>query len=219
MGVEQTGRAGVMNCGAQWTGSSGARRRLESLGSEEADMDTRSGQTGTGAALLVIDLQRGLFRRPTPVHEEDTLLRIISGLVSAARAAGAPVVFVRHSNKMLVAGTESWELHPDVRPRDDDLLLDKTHGDAFQDTELDALLNARSVGTVFVTGLVTEGCVRATCLGGLERGYRVVLVSDAHSSFHRDAARRIRDWNETLAAQLDGVIPASKVDLAAERTS
>ena len=156
------------------------------FGAEEASVDTRPGQSGAGAALLVIDLQRGLFDRPTPVHEKESLLGNISELVSAARAAGTLVVFVRHSNKMLVAGTESWELHPVVHPHEDDLLLDKTHGDAFQDTELDRLLKAQSVGTVFVTGLVTEGCVRATCLGGLKRGYQVVLVSDAHSSFHRD---------------------------------
>jgi len=81
---------------------------------------------------------------------------------------GTLVAFVRHSNKMLVAGTEAWELHPVVQPHENDLLLDKTHGDAFQDTKLDALLKARSVGTVFVTGLVTEGCVRATCLDGLK---------------------------------------------------
>lgn len=172
-----------------------------------------------GAALLVIDLQQGLFQRPTPVYEEESLLRNISGLVSAARAAGAPVVFVRHSNKMLVAGTETWKLHPDMRPCEDDLLVDKTQGDAFQDTELDALLKARSVGTVYVTGLVTEGCVRATCLGGLKRGYRVVLVSDAHSSFHRDAANRIREWNDTLSARLDGVLVASEIDFTAHGTS
>lgn len=123
-------------------------------------MSTRPEQPGAGAALLVIDLQRGLFQRPTPVYEEESLLRNISGLVSAARAAGIPVVFVRHSNKMLVAGTENWELHPDVLPREGDLLVDKTQGDALQDTELDALLKARCVGTVYVTGLVTEGCAR-----------------------------------------------------------
>ena len=182
-------------------------------------MSTRPEQPGAGAALLVIDLQRGLFQRPTPVYEEESLLRNISGLVSAARAAGIPVVFVRNSNKMLVAGTENWELHPDVLPREVDLLVDKTQGDALQDTELDALLKARCVGTVYVTGLVTEGCARATCLGALKRGYHVALVSDAHSSFHRDAANRIRNWNETLSAQLDRVIPASEIDFTARRTS
>lgn len=182
-------------------------------------MKTSLKRPATGAALLVIDLQRGLFRRPTPVYEEAPLLRNISGLVAAAHAAGIPVVFFRHSNKMLPAGAEPWELHPGLQPRDDDLLLDKTHGDAFEATDLDALLRERSVGTIYVTGLVSEGCVRATCLGGVRRGYRVFLVSDAHSSYHRDAARRVREWNEKLAAELDGVMPASEIDFAGQGTA
>lgn len=174
---------------------------------------------GTGAALLVIDLQRGLFARPTPVYAEEALLRNIAALASAARTVGVPVVFLRHSNKLLVPGTTAWELHPNVRPEAGDLLVDKTHGDAFEATTLDALLRERAVGTLYVTGLVTEGCVRATCLGGLKRGYAVVLVADAHSSFHREAASRVWEWNQKLAAQLTGVVPASEVDFANARKS
>lgn len=175
--------------------------------------------TGAGAALLVIDVQLGLFQRPNPVYAADSLLRNISRLVSDAHAQGVPVVFVQHSNKMLVTGTASWQLHPDLNPRDGDLRLDKTHGDAFEATDLDAMLRERSVGTVYVAGLVSEGCIRATCLGGVKRGYRVMLISDAHSSFHRDAANRVRELNDRLASEVDGVIPADQVDFASQQAS
>lgn len=168
----------------------------------------------TGTALLVIDLQRGLFQRPTPVYEEELLLGNIIALAAAARSAGVPVVFLRHSNKMLVTDTESWELHGAVQPHPGDVVVDKTQGDAFEGTGLDALLKGRSVDTVYVTGLVSEGCVRATCLGALKRGYHVVLVSDAHSSFHREAAKRIREWNEKLESQVDSVVSTGEVDFA-----
>ena len=182
-------------------------------------MGASQGQPVARAALLVIDLQRGLFQRPTPVCEQDALLRNISGLVAAAHAAAVPVVFVQHSNKMLVTDTESWELHPSMEPRDGDLRLHKTQGDAFEATGLDSLLRERSVDTVYVTGLVSEGCVRATCLGAAKRGYRVVLVSDAHSSFRRDAAQRVAEWNDKLAAELDAVVPASEVSFDGQGTS
>lgn len=182
---------------------------------EGAGVKTQQAHAGRGAALLVIDVQRGLFRQSTPVYEAAAFLCNLTGLVAAAHASGIPVVFVRHSNKWLVRHTEPWELHPALQPGANDLLLDKTHGDAFQATELDALLRARSAGTVYVSGLVTEGCVRATCLGALKRGYRVVLVADAHSSFHRDAANRIRYWNAWLAGKVAAVIPAGEVDFAA----
>lgn len=186
-------------------------------GPESTGETMQQEHSGPGAALLVIDLQRGLFDRPTHVHDEDSLLRNISGLVSAAHAAEIPVVFFRHSNKMLVRHTEPWELHPGIQPGENDRVLDKTHGDAFEDTELDSLLRERSIDTVYVTGLVTEGCVRTTCLGALKRGYHVILVSDAHSSFHHDAANRIRHWNKMLAGKLDGVVPAGRIDFVHEK--
>ncbi len=173
-------------------------------------------------ALLVVDVQQALFERPTPIHRADELLDTLSDLVERAHAAGALVVYIRHGNKLLQPGSSGWQLHPRLQPAGeptgepvgDDLVIDKTHGDAFQDTSLDAKLKARSITNVVVTGLVTHGCVRATCLGGSNRGYDVVLVADGHSSYHRQAARLIKEWNETLAASLAFVLPAAEIDFA-----
>jgi nicotinamidase-related amidase len=57
------------------------------------------------------------------------------------------------------------------------------------------------VTRVVVTGLVTHGCVRVTSLGAKEAGYEVTLVGDAHSSYHKQAAEVIAEWNQKLAAQ------------------
>jgi nicotinamidase-related amidase len=35
---------------------------------------------------------------------------------------------------------------------------------------------------VILTGLVTHGCVKATCEGALALGYAAVLAADGHSS-------------------------------------
>jgi nicotinamidase-related amidase len=43
--------------------------------------------------------------------------------------------------------------------------------------------------------------VRATSLGALGHGYRVVLVSDAHSSFSKEAPKIIKKWNQTIGEQ------------------
>ena len=63
-------------------------------------------------ALLIVDVQRGLFRRPTPVYRADELLANINMLVDRAHRAAAPVFYVQHSGKTLLPiGTAS------VRPR------------------------------------------------------------------------------------------------------
>ena len=50
-----------------------------------------------------------------------------------------------------------------------------------------------------ITGLVTHGCVKATCIGAKRQGYEVVLVKDGHSSFSKQAAKLRAEWNEKLS--------------------
>ena len=153
-------------------------------------------------ALLVIDVQRGLFSRSTPIYQAQTLLQKINALIEKFRGAHALRVFIQHSNdKLLVKNTESWRFHPDLRVADDDIVIHKLHGDAFEETELKQVLEGRGIETLVITGLVTHGCVKATCLGALELGYRVVMAQDAHSSYSKDAARLIEEWNRKLGEQ------------------
>mgnify|MGYP000902544046 CR=1 FL=1 len=79
--------------------------------------------------------------------------------------------------------------------------MDKEHGDAFDGTGLAALLRERGVEEILVCGLVSHGCVRATCLGGLAAGFRVTLLKDGHSTWTRDAQARIRNTEKELAAR------------------
>ena len=64
-------------------------------------------------ALLVIDVQQGLFARSTPIYHADDLLKNIGTLVDRAHRAGAPAFYVQHSSeKILVEGSDEWQLHP-----------------------------------------------------------------------------------------------------------
>jgi nicotinamidase-related amidase len=151
-------------------------------------------------ALLIIDVQRGLFNRPTPIYRADRLLKNIQTLVDHSHEKCIPVFYIQHENKsMLAKGTEAWELHPQMHPESGDGLIHKRHGSAFQETDLEKELIAREVGKIIVTGLVTQGCVRATCLNALELGYKVLLVEDAHSNYSKDAERIIEEWHNKLS--------------------
>jgi nicotinamidase-related amidase len=150
-------------------------------------------------ALLVIDVQQGLFRKSTKLYKADELLATINDLVERAHAARAPVLYVLHSSeKVLSWGSEDWQLHPALHATEADCIIHKLKGNAFEETELDAELASRGVGAVVVTGLVTHGCVQRTCIGAHNLGYRVVLVADGHSSYSKDASKLIEEWNEKL---------------------
>ena len=154
-------------------------------------------------ALLIIDVQQGLFSKSTPIYKADEFLKNIRRLVDRAHRAGAPVFYVQHSDKRaLVKGSDDWQLHPDLHPLDTDHIVHKQHGNAFEDTNLGQELKARSIGCLVVTGLVTHGCVRATCLGAKELGYRVILAEDGHSNFSKQAAKLIKEWNQKLSEKM-----------------
>lgn len=130
-------------------------------------------------ALLVIDVQRGVVAQ---AHDRDTVVANIDSLVDRARAAGTPVVWVQHNSEELPSGSEAWEIVPELDPGDGEPIVQKTYGDSFEDTELEATLAERGVGRLLVTGAQTDACVRSTLHGALVRGYDTVLVGDAHTT-------------------------------------
>ena len=153
-----------------------------------------------GTALLVIDVQQGLFQRSTPIHQADQVLANINALIGRARRANVPVIFIQHSGEdSLRYGSAEWQLHPAIQPLPGEPIIHKLEGNAFLGTSLGPELEKRQITSLTVCGLVTHGCVKATTLGALDAGYQVLLVSDAHSNFSKDAPKLVKKWNQILS--------------------
>lgn len=58
-------------------------------------------------------------------------------------------------------------------------VVDKATYSAFATPDLARLLHAQGVDTLIVTGAETDVCVLATVLGAVDRGFRVIVVTDA----------------------------------------
>jgi nicotinamidase-related amidase len=130
-------------------------------------------------ALLVIDVQKGVVAG-APRREE--VIANIDTLVGAARAQDVPVIWVQHSDDDLEHGSEDWEYVEELVRLDTEPLVHKHYQDSFEATELEAVLAARGVGRVVVTGAQTDVCIRSTLHGAFVRGYDVTLVADAHTA-------------------------------------
>ena len=166
-------------------------------------------------ALLVIDVQQALFQRSTPIFNAGELLENIRALVEKARRANTPVVWVQHQNdRMLAEGTDGWKLHPRLQPLTDELHIHKQHGSAFEKTILKHELEQRGIRTLVASGLVTQGCVKATCLAGKALGYRVILAEDAHSNYHKQADNVIAEWHQNLSEAGIELRATSQIDFA-----
>lgn len=140
-------------------------------------MSTLPGRTRT--ALIVIDVQTGVVAR---AWERDAVVRNISDLVTRARAAGAPVVWVQHEDGDLKAGTDPWRIVSELVPAEGEPVIAKRYPDAFEETGLEAALAEAGVGSVVICGAQTDFCIRSGLHGALVRGYDTLLVSDAHTT-------------------------------------
>ena len=141
-------------------------------------------QDRPNTALVVIDVQKGVVKA---AHERETVVANISTLVDKARREQVPVVWVQHSDEGLARGSDDWRIVPELAPGDAEPLVEKNYGDAFEGTNLEAVLSGLGVGRLVVVGAQTDACVRSTLHGAFVRGYDATLVSDAHTTDDRSA--------------------------------
>lgn len=151
------------------------------------------------AALVVIDLQKGIVSLPT-VHPIGEIIGRTTRLARAFRERGLPVVLVNVTGaapgrteagpRNLSSFPPDWtELVPELEQHPGDHIVSKQRVGAFIGTSLDETLRQRGVTQVFVTGVATSGGVESTVRSAYDYGYSVVVVVDAMTDRDADAHR------------------------------
>jgi nicotinamidase-related amidase len=167
---------------------------------------------GRRPMLVNVDLQKSYTlpeEYPTAYETDPKQLDYVNDLAAAARARQLPVVwtyvaYMESGEDCGVWGTRSdtpdslQNIKADSRrsqfddrlrvDRVNDIIINKRMASAFHETNLQSLLIWHRCDTVVVTGGSTSGCVRATVVDSLSRGYRTIVpeecVSDRHESPH-----------------------------------
>jgi nicotinamidase-related amidase len=169
-------------------------------------------------ALIIIDVQKGLFEKAAPVYNAESLIDNLCMLIDCAHQANVPVFFLQHANEKIkmAQGSDAWRLHPRLQTVETDHIIPKHHSSAFEETALAKELETLEVQRLVVTGLVTHGCVQATCLDAHKRGYQVILVKDGHSSYSKQAKELIEEWNQKLSQGIVELKEAREIDYIGE---
>ena len=144
----------------------------------------KSLEHGDHKALLVIDMQVGIV---ADAWNLDQVVVNITRMIGEMRGQGVPIVWVRHSDEDLEAGSDAWQIIPTLIPSGSEPVVEKHHGDAFEDTALELVLDHLGISHVVICGAETDACVLSTLFGAFVRGYDVTLVSDAHTTADRTA--------------------------------
>ena len=74
----------------------------------------------------------------------------------------------------------------EIYPQPGDIIIEKYGYGAFHETNLDSILQAHHIESLFVIGTVTQICVEETAREAFHHGYCTTVVSDAVSSFAPD---------------------------------
>jgi len=159
-------------------------------------------------AVVVIDVQVGVFEtEPGPLNKKDVLARI-NQVTTAARVAGAPIVFLQHDGspeeQWLTPFTDDWMLHPLLSVSSADRVFRKKTCDGFYETELESYLRGKGVETIIVMGYATDFCVDTTIRCAASRRFSVIAVTDAHTTKDRPVleAEQVRAHHEWVWSNL-----------------
>ena len=128
---------------------------------------------------------------------KNTIVPNTQRLLQHFRAIGAPVIYVtygaelpdcsdvpKHIRKLVIAtnnkaGEIEHEIVDELKPRPDEPVLNKVTMGAFASTGIDTLLKAKGIKEIVCTGVSTNNCVGMTAMEASDRGYSVVIASDA----------------------------------------
>jgi nicotinamidase-related amidase len=174
------------------------------------------------AALVIIDMQVGLFTPETSRYDAEHVVSRINAVAKAVRKCGGMVVFIQHESPKGYAfepGAEGWHILPSMEREPQDVVIHKTACDSFYNTELATVLERRGIRRLLVTGCATDFCVDTTVRAAMSRDYEIVVVADGHTTADRPhvSARLLIQhhnwlWRELIHPKIKiEVLPAEKL--------
>ena len=159
-------------------------------------------------ALLLIDFQRDFLaaegRMSLGAKQAENLIVLANGLINYFENHKYLVIFIGNEfgktdfvgnlfrRFAAIKGSNGSQLDPRIKGEGYPY-FPKSKSDAFSNPNLDIYLKKHGVGTIYLCGVYTEGCIRATAISAKKKGYQVSLLVDAVSSnrkFKHDWALR-----------------------------
>ncbi|KAJ7286200.1 hypothetical protein C8J57DRAFT_659845 [Mycena rebaudengoi] len=160
------------------------------------------------SALIVIDVQTAFTLPPysdlTVYPALPGVIRNISSIITAFRAASLPVIHVHHASVLpgstLQPTHPGYAVLPEAQPLADEVLFVKHVNSGFIGTELEAHLRTAQIDTLVILGLTTSHCVSTTTRMAGNLGWPVFLPRDGTAMFERAPAPGISS-QKTFSAE------------------
>ena len=155
----------------------------------EQDPERRTAP-GDVAALLIIDVQKGLAETSLGSRNNPDAEANMALILAAWRKRRWPIIHIRHCSvepdsalRPELPGNAYQDV---VLPLPGEKEFTKTTNSAFIDTGLEQYLRANGISALVIIGLTTDHCVSASTRMASDLGFDVTLVTDATAAFARN---------------------------------
>ena len=134
-------------------------------------------QAARDAGLLVIHTREGHRADLSDIH-----MHKLHRPGSSKTVIGEP----GPNGRILVRGEPGHDIIESLYPKQGEPVIDKPGKGSFYATDLECILKAKNMETIFVCGVTTEVCVHTTIREGNDRGYHCICVQDCCASYRED---------------------------------
>ena len=158
-------------------------------------------------AHICVDMQNGFLEEGSPVEVPVArgIIANVNRISAAVRAGGGLNVFLRFTTPdaaswsvfvrrlgtgaaahraAFTPGAHYHDFWPTLDVQSGDVVVDKHRFSGFTPgtSDLDAVLKARGIDTVLITGTLTNCCCESTARDAMQFNYRVLMVADANAA-------------------------------------
>lgn len=148
-------------------------------------------------ALLIVDMQNDFVKEggSLVVPDAEKTIAPIAKLLELFREEGAKVFFTRDTHvegdpeediwgRHAVKGTWGHEIIDELKPKENEIIIDKTRYDGFYGTPLDEYLRLYGIKNLVIVGTVANICVLHTAGSAALRFYKVIVPLDCISALN-----------------------------------
>ncbi len=168
--------------------------------------------TSSNPTLIIIDMQQGMRNPQAGARNNHFAEANILRLLTAWRAAQAPVVHVRHMSRtpgsLFWPGQAGAEFQPALAPLDSEHVVEKNVPDAFINSGLEKWLRIRDIRELIIVGVSTNNSVESTARSAGNLGFGTRVIADACYAYDKvdydGVSRTAQEVHAMALANLEG---------------
>lgn len=170
------------------------------------------------SALVLIDLQK---ESNFGLQEMEQVITNSKDLIDNCRNVNIPIIYTRQINRAdgialskgeplnedgtpfyYTSNSRSIEVFDEIKPQENDIIIDKYRWSAFYGTSLDLTLKSLGVKQLIIGGVVTDGCLMTSVFDAYFRDYNVHLIKDicaaSNDGAHMASLMMLANWVYTI---------------------